>query len=605
MAVISGRALFSGTPETPWKGAVLVSPGGSGSEGRALTGCPTFSWAPQWSLIQVVESYEPTVFAIGSAPAADPVLRVTLPAGATAWTPEAGSCLAPGRYGWAIGARVGPAEASQMLWSKPALFRVLSGSIRDPGGRERSTAAILLPQAPLPVAAAERPGAGPRNVAGSATFSPSDCTVGQETFSDVPASDPFCRWIEQLARDDITAGCGSGKYCPDGPVTRRQFAVAMERAMRGTLRWGAAANGPRTTTVADPADDVGRFSSIALGVDDLPIISYQDATDGLLLVAHCTDAACTGALKSLVDGPPATGYGTSIVIGSDLLPILSYIDTNGALRVSHCNNIACSGADRTLTTIDASSVFGIETAIAIGADNMPIIAYNDSAAGVLRVAHCNDIYCLGANETITPLDDPANSVGTHVSMAIGTDGFAIISYRDETASALRVAHCNNAACTSATITTVDDSANSLGAFTSIAIGADGLPIISYYDGTAGALKVAHCNDSACAGANELLTVVDNPASDVGLNTSIAIGADNLPIISYVDYSAHGIKVVHCNDAACAGNDETVSAVDYGAHEVGDETSIMIGSDGVAIISYHDITAGALKVVHCGNVTCAP
>jgi len=300
-----------------------------------------------------------------------------------------------------------------------------------------------------------------------------------------------------------------------------------------------------------------------------------------------------------------TGFGTAIVIGSDGLPILSYADQLGALRVSHCNNIACADDDHTLTTIDSAAYFGPYTAIAIGADNLPIIAYYEVGDGVLRVAHCNDIYCLGANETITPLDDPPNYVGTHLSMAIGADGFAVISYRDESASALRVAHCDNAPCTSATITTVDDSANSLGAFTSIAIGADGLPIISYHDGTAGALKVAHCNDASCAGANELLTVVDDPASDVGQDTAIAIGADNLPVISYVDFSAHGIRVVHCNDAACSGNDETVSMVDYGAHEVGDETSIAIGSDGVPVISYHDITAGALKVVHCGTVTCAP
>jgi len=44
-------------------------------------------------------------------------------------------------------------------------------------------------------------------------------------FSDVPASSPFCRWIEELARRGIVSGCGGGNYCPTAPVTREQMSV--------------------------------------------------------------------------------------------------------------------------------------------------------------------------------------------------------------------------------------------------------------------------------------------------------------------------------------------------------------------------------------------
>ncbi len=44
-------------------------------------------------------------------------------------------------------------------------------------------------------------------------------------FSDVPASNPFCRFIEELARRGVVAGCGGGNYCPTNPVTREQMAV--------------------------------------------------------------------------------------------------------------------------------------------------------------------------------------------------------------------------------------------------------------------------------------------------------------------------------------------------------------------------------------------
>jgi hypothetical protein len=49
-------------------------------------------------------------------------------------------------------------------------------------------------------------------------------------FPDVPASQPLAKWIEQLAREGITGGCGGGNYCPDDPVTRGQMAVFLVRA---------------------------------------------------------------------------------------------------------------------------------------------------------------------------------------------------------------------------------------------------------------------------------------------------------------------------------------------------------------------------------------
>jgi hypothetical protein len=48
---------------------------------------------------------------------------------------------------------------------------------------------------------------------------------GTPMFSDVPASSVFCRWIEELARRGVVAGCGGGNYCPAAPVTREQMAV--------------------------------------------------------------------------------------------------------------------------------------------------------------------------------------------------------------------------------------------------------------------------------------------------------------------------------------------------------------------------------------------
>jgi glucose/arabinose dehydrogenase len=54
---------------------------------------------------------------------------------------------------------------------------------------------------------------------------PPACNAGAPLFSDVAASSPYCRWIEEVARRGITTGCRAGSYCPLAPVTRGQMAV--------------------------------------------------------------------------------------------------------------------------------------------------------------------------------------------------------------------------------------------------------------------------------------------------------------------------------------------------------------------------------------------
>ena len=52
-------------------------------------------------------------------------------------------------------------------------------------------------------------------------------------FGDVPAAYWAAAWIEQLADDGITGGCGGGNYCPDDAVTRAQMAVFLLRSKYG------------------------------------------------------------------------------------------------------------------------------------------------------------------------------------------------------------------------------------------------------------------------------------------------------------------------------------------------------------------------------------
>jgi len=69
-------------------------------------------------------------------------------------------------------------------------------------------------------------------------------------FTDVPDTAFAAKWIEELARQGITSGCGNNNFCPNAPVTRDQMAVFLLKAMGVTP---APATGTMFTDVPDTA----------------------------------------------------------------------------------------------------------------------------------------------------------------------------------------------------------------------------------------------------------------------------------------------------------------------------------------------------------------
>ena len=79
------------------------------------------------------------------------------------------------------------------------------------------------------------------------------------------------------------------------------------------------------------------------------------------------------------------------------------------------------------------------------------------------------------------------------------------------------------------------------------MGADGLGLISYLDGSRGHLKIAHCLDVSCSAAT--IGTLDGSAR-VGFYPSVMVGTDGLALISYFDEANEHLKVAHCSTAPC-------------------------------------------------------
>ena len=169
------------------------------------------------------------------------------------------------------------------------------------------------------------------------------------------------------------------------------------------------------------------------------------------------EAALTRAVPTFVSSPQCgslnvetvesstSAVSTSMVVGQDGFPVMSYIDfPNDQLRFIHCTKQDCSTFDSRIIVENVMGFQSSGTATAIGTDGFPAISYWDGTSDDLMFVHCTSQDCL-TNDTPLVLDSAGN-VGQFLSMAIGTDDFPVISYFDQDTPALKFVHCKAVNC---------------------------------------------------------------------------------------------------------------------------------------------------------------
>ncbi len=104
-------------------------------------------------------------------------------------------------------------------------------------------------------------------------------------FTDVPVDHWAGDFIEALAAEGITAGCGGGRYCPDNPITRAEMAVFLLVAEHGP---GWVPPAPTGTVFSDvPASHwAGAY---------IEVLASEGITGGCGAGAYCPDGAVTRA----------------------------------------------------------------------------------------------------------------------------------------------------------------------------------------------------------------------------------------------------------------------------------------------------------------------
>lgn len=300
--------------------------------------------------------------------------------------------------------------------------------------------------------------------------------------------------------------------------------------------------------------------------------------------------------KSFID-PDAVGRIPSLAVGIDGHPIISFYDpTNRDLKIAFCANIICTTA--TYSAIDVDGNVGLGSSIAIGADGSPVIAYYDRSTARHKVAVCLTPMCEGVATTPFAPESSGNTPRWEPAIAIGANGNPVIAYYDVDNQDLAVATCSDPLCTSVSIATVDGSGTNVGMTPAITIGVNDNPVISYYDVDNQTLKLASCTNPTCAAST--ITTVDS-TTGAGAYSAIAIGANGFPTIAYYEATSKDVRIAVCGDTTCETKTTTTIS---DAGDVGRYVSLAIGPDEIPVLAFMDYTNGDLKYAKCTNSGCA-
>jgi hypothetical protein len=164
-----------------------------------------------------------------------------------------------------------------------------------------------------------------------------------------PAENAFTNFVELLFKDRVTGGCGvdgvgNPLYCPDSPLTRKQMAVFLEAAMRGTAVWtpgvpnggiimwsGTIATIPAGWGLCD-----GRWYDPNDPSPGQPGQATSDASH-TVQTPDLTDRFILSVMNSLED-PGSSGGSNSITLSAANLPSHSHSGSTGGASADHSHS---------------------------------------------------------------------------------------------------------------------------------------------------------------------------------------------------------------------------------------------------------------------------
>ena len=303
--------------------------------------------------------------------------------------------------------------------------------------------------------------------------------------------------------------------------------------------------------LARKGDDMGKFPSLALDKSGNAHISYLDLEVWALKYANGTPGDWS---TSYVQDPEdrtehqKTVYSKLLLDSADVPHVLFMVtgleaDVEGdtfksELRLAVGASAAPAGPeDWTVSVVDETPIpcagFCGNTEICL-ADNWTCVAAESGCGECGPKAGCHGGVCVPILPEVTWTDHP-EGIGLYVSAGWLSDGRLVAAYHDRSAGLVRVA----AGVPGGTVelqTLEGDASTDVGLYTSLAVGADDTVHITYHDALEDALIYRQLDDELTPQVREVVDAGQRADGHhvVGLDSKVFLGADGAVHVLYQD-----------------------------------------------------------------------
>lgn len=307
--------------------------------------------------------------------------------------------------------------------------------------------------------------------------------------------------------------------------------------------------------------------------------------------------------------PGVMAFGASLVLDSTGNPVVAYPTFDSALspplrrlKVLHCGNPACT-AGNTVVIADERRASGFTgpASLKLDRNGHPVVSYTDiddlvglPALGRLKVLHCGDVTCTAGNTIAVPEESSRSGFPGTTSLSLDPIDNPVVSYFGGSGGGLRLLRCGDASCTVGNTITVVETASDAGANSSLVLDAAGNPVIGNELLNGGIVQVVHCGDPRCTAGNTFAfpegftCCIHSSGPD-----SLKLDASGNPVTTY----GAPPRVLHCGDPACLSGNSIVIP-DPAGNGV---WSLALNTSGNPVVTYG--VSAELKLLKCGNANC--
>ena len=326
----------------------------------------------------------------------------------------------------------------------------------------------------------------------------------------------------------------------------------------------------------------------------------------LLMLLLCGAAAVPATAAVIPDAAEP-----ALIVGADGFGLLAYYDrANGDLKVAHCVDAACSAV--TTVTVDSMGDVGGRASLALRPGGLPVISYEDTTNAQLKLALCADPLCTTASTVV--IDSGLARLRQNNAAALASDGRPLVAYLTAAAvpgpARLKTAHCEDAGCST---TTVSDVSQAWTSAMALVVAGDGRGMIYFTHSIGPAQNTAllHCADVACTNGSLKSAVPGDPSlgGEVPLlgpalgPVSMEVGADGFVryAVAYSYTEGPSVKYIRCTDAECTGVLANIATIPA---QFGDNALALGASDVAWLVLHANLPTPVLNLVHCLDGNCS-